>query len=92
MCVFSQAIEFGYDVEIVEPDTAWRFKVAELTKWVGVATDAYSTIIVRYMIVPWIIQNVPDAISEGSSVIETMLVACPQAANIVIWRHSWLHV
>ena len=31
VCV-SQAIEFGYDVEIVEPDTAWRFKVAELTK------------------------------------------------------------
>ena len=31
--LFMQAIEFGYDVEIVEPDTPWRFKVAELAKY-----------------------------------------------------------
>ena len=28
-----QAIEYGYDVEILEPDTPWRFKVAELARY-----------------------------------------------------------
>ena len=31
-----QGLEFRYDIKIREPETAWKFNVGELARWVGV--------------------------------------------------------
>lgn len=31
-----QGLEFGYDIKIREPETAWKFNVGELARWVCV--------------------------------------------------------
>lgn len=36
-----QGLEFGYDIKIREPETAWKFNVGELARWVGVGMCGY---------------------------------------------------